>query len=76
MLGCVGFLVAVQLGIAVEANAFGRDDDQATVVQDLAYGEVLFYFFQEDYFSALTHLLAALESFDVLISPHRDAASG
>jgi tetratricopeptide (TPR) repeat protein len=28
-------------------------------VQDLAYGEVLFYFYQEDYFSALSRLLAA-----------------
>jgi len=61
MFGCVSFLVALQLGVAVEATALGRDDDQATVVQDLAYGEVLFYFFQEDYFSALTHLLASQE---------------
>jgi tetratricopeptide (TPR) repeat protein len=30
-----------------------------TVVQDLASGEVLFYFYQEDYFSALSRLLAA-----------------
>jgi hypothetical protein len=28
-------------------------------IEDLAYGEVLFYFYQEDYFSALTRLLAA-----------------
>jgi tetratricopeptide (TPR) repeat protein len=44
------------------ADAVGaRDDDAGIVVQDLAYGEVLFEFFQEDYFSALTRLLAAQE---------------
>src|SRR5579864_9094023 len=28
-------------------------------VQDLAYGDVLFYFFQDDYFDSITRLLAA-----------------
>ena len=28
-------------------------------VEDLHYGEVLFYFYSEDYFSAIVHLLAA-----------------
>jgi tetratricopeptide (TPR) repeat protein len=29
------------------------------VVEDLAYGDVLFYFFQDDYFDSITRLLAA-----------------
>ena len=29
------------------------------VIRDLHYGEVLFHFFQEDYFTSITHLLAA-----------------
>ncbi len=41
------------------AEAARDEGPQPTVVQDLAYGEVLFYFYQDDYFSALTRLLAA-----------------
>jgi len=51
---------AVALALPAVAVAAHADDD-GIVVQDLAYGEVLFEFFQEDYFSALTRLLAAQE---------------
>jgi len=51
---------AVALALPALAVAAHADDD-GIVVQDLAYGEVLFEFFQEDYFSALTRLLAAQE---------------
>ena len=36
-----------------------RDDREPIVVQDPHYGEVLFYFYQEDYFPAIVRLLAA-----------------
>jgi tetratricopeptide (TPR) repeat protein len=52
---------AVALALPAADAVGARDDDTGIVVQDLAYGEVLFEFFQEDYFSALTRLLAAQE---------------
>jgi outer membrane protein assembly factor BamD (BamD/ComL family) len=38
-----------------------KDDPEPIVVQDPHYGEVLFYFYQEDYFPAIVRLLAAQE---------------
>jgi hypothetical protein len=55
---CTAFAGAAALAGA-PANA--RDKPDGIVVQDLAYGEVLFDFFQDDYFAALTRLLAARE---------------
>jgi tetratricopeptide (TPR) repeat protein len=52
---------AVALALPAADVVAARDDDKGIVVQDLAYGEVLFEFFQEDYFAALTRLLAAQE---------------
>jgi tetratricopeptide (TPR) repeat protein len=50
----------------------GADDPPERTVQDLAYGEVLFAYFQDDHFTALTRLLAGLERNEL---PHhaRDA---
>lgn len=35
--------------------------EQPKVIKDLHYGEVLFHFYQEDYFTSIVHLLAARE---------------
>ena len=41
-------------------NAFaGKNDVDPIVVEEPHYGEILFYFFQEDYFPAIVRLLAA-----------------
>src|SRR5258705_522767 len=55
-----------KLGILAAALAFmglvaagGARADERHAVADPHFGEVLFYFFQEDYFSALTRLMAS-----------------
>ncbi len=52
-------LALVQL--CVTTASYAQDDERfkPSTVQDLAYGEVLFHFYKEDYFTALTQLLAA-----------------
>jgi hypothetical protein len=67
-------LLIVAAAVAATALAAPRADarhkDDGIVVQDLAYGEVLFDFFQENYFDALTRLLAAEERNEI---PHHRA---
>ena len=49
------FLLLAPLAMAAGA------DSEPIVVEDPKYGEVLFYFYQEDYFPAIVRLLAAKE---------------
>ena len=41
------------------SSALAKDKPELTVVKDADFGEVLFYFYQEDYFPAIVRLLAA-----------------
>ena len=50
---CCAFLLSPALSQAA------KDGREPTIVKDLHYGEVLFYFYQEDYFPAIVRLLAS-----------------
>jgi len=45
----------------VQPALAAKDDPDPIVVEDPQYGEVLFYFYQDDYFPAIVRLLAAQE---------------
>jgi len=47
------------LALAVPAAYAAKTEKETIVVEDPHYGEVLFYFYQEDYFPAIVRLLAA-----------------
>ena len=49
----------VLLVLMAPAAHAAKSDEQAVVVENPQYGEVLFYFYQEDYFHAIVTLLAA-----------------
>ncbi len=55
-----GLLLTIPVG-ALQAKNVKPDPNGLAPhqVQDLAYGDVLFYFFQDDYFDSITRLLAA-----------------
>jgi len=63
---CLLLLAAVQPALSA------KDDPEPIVVTDPHYGEVLFYFYQEDYFPAIVRLLAAQEQGQ--LSEHLDQA--
>jgi tetratricopeptide (TPR) repeat protein len=55
-----GLLLAMPLGEVQAKNVKPDPNGLAPhVVQDLSYGDVLFYFYQDDYFDSITRLLAA-----------------
>jgi tetratricopeptide (TPR) repeat protein len=57
---CVLVVATVVLAIAgTPIAAAGKKPVPGTEIRDLYYGEVLFHFFQDDEFTAITHLLAA-----------------
>ncbi len=57
-----GFLLALPPGVSLAQNIKPNPDGLAPQdVRDLAYGDVLFYFYQDDYFDSITRLLAARE---------------
>lgn len=51
----------VLLALAATASNAAEVEKDPIVVEDPQYGEVLFYFYQEDYFPAIVRLLAAQE---------------
>ena len=58
----VCLLLAVPFAQAGAKNVKPDPDGLAPQdVKDLAYGDVLFYFYQDDYFDSITRLLAARE---------------
>ena len=52
-------LLLVLLVLVAPATHAAKNDEDTIVVKDPQYGEVLFYFYQEDYFPAIVRLLAA-----------------
>lgn len=58
--------------LALQPAWAGSDDPEPIVVEDPHYGEVLFYFYQEDYFPAIVRLLAAERQ--AKIEEHADEA--
>ncbi len=56
---CIIVALSLILLIPVPSVSTAKSKADSIVVRDPQYGEVLFYFYQEDYFPAIVHLLAA-----------------
>ena len=71
---CCSIVVALclLLAVTVQPARAAKDGPDPIVVKDPHYGEVLFYFYQEDYFPAIVRLLAAQDQ--SRLSEHADQA--
>ncbi len=70
---CRFILVALlSVMVAMQPAAAAKDGPDPIVVNDPQYGEVLFYFYQEDYFPAIVRLLAAQDQGQ--LTEHEDQA--
>jgi tetratricopeptide (TPR) repeat protein len=70
---CLSALACLALLWADAPEAGRRDRERTHPVRDLHYGEVLFHFYQDDHFGAITRLLAAREQ--DRLAHHADDAS-
>ena len=55
----VSLVAALLAFVLASPSAHAREKEKTTIVKDPHYGEVLFYFYQDDYFPAITRLLAS-----------------
>ena len=56
---CIIAALSLFLLIPVPSVSAAKNEAEPIVVKDPQYGEVLFYFYQEDYFPAIVRLLSA-----------------
>jgi len=55
---CIALVLGAAAAWAVQAAETARDAPAATTIRDLDYGDVLFHFFQDDYFESIVRLEA------------------
>jgi hypothetical protein len=55
---CIALVLGAAAAWTVHAAETARDAPAATTIRDLDYGDVLFHFFQDDYFESIVRLEA------------------